>query len=273
MQTGLSDLEERVRLNELLDGYLEWPEWTPAVGAMLISGVRPPGINCIEIPDTAPSLKSETTAADQRALEEARKALTVWVEQQMENAECTDEEALSMKVTLFDFFMWCLDEYGDCADPFKPGWLDYWFGHIGWGGRDGIPRPAPRELVARAAKLEMVEQYLKQQIFVGQLPDVGVVRSAEAQAYVDNMCNGIRLHSRLPFKRVLIRALTEAVDPTNPKEVYDAVFKMAEQRAMPAHLKVEDAVLLRFQQSNDTWVPYKSDALRQFLDEYRPKSK
>jgi hypothetical protein len=272
VQSGPFDLNERVRLNELLDGYLDWPEWTPAVGAMLISGVRPPGMLCTAIPDIAPSLRSETTAANPRSLDEARKALKTWVEGQTEDSECTSEEALSMTVTLFDFFAWCEDEYGSRGDSFKPSWLDYWFGHIGWGGRDGIPRPAPRELVARAAKLELIELYLRQQVFVGQLPGGGeVFRTAEEQARVDQMCTAVQLRSKLPFKRVLIKALRKASDPTDPKEVYDELFKFARQGAMPAHLRVESNTLIRFLQSKNKWVLYTTDALRQLLADYDPE--
>lgn len=151
MHSSVSDeIKIRERINERLTAFCQHDTWTPAMGAMLISGVLPVQ-GCTEIPSSAASLRDPSMPATVDSLEEAHKVLKSWTE----SFEEDEDPQPPPTVTPHDFLMWCSDSYGQWPDVFKPKWLRYVLGWAGWEQIGDVPAPAPSQLVAHAAERDV----------------------------------------------------------------------------------------------------------------------
>lgn len=154
MSTKLSaDLAVRARINETIKEYFRpGAIWTPAMGALLVSGVLPtPG--CTEIPVEAPQLANMALPATVRQLDRAREVLENWNEVCIDAGvpyECYQE---SMPL-IMRFLLWCDDWYESDPESRKPEALKYILAMTWPSDGQGRPDPAPLEIVERAFDLD-----------------------------------------------------------------------------------------------------------------------
>jgi prophage regulatory protein len=87
-------------INARLLDYLHMPEWTPAMGALIVSGVAPEA-NCTEIPSEGIGLDGLPIQAASDRLVQARRFLTDW------SYWAEDETDLASQVTPAQFLHWC----------------------------------------------------------------------------------------------------------------------------------------------------------------------
>jgi hypothetical protein len=97
-----------LKLRESLRHYLEMDTWTPVMGAMLLSGIRPE-VGCVELPthggDTCVGLDgSIIRECVSTPFFEARKIMDAWHER------CEDDENFPDKVSPTAFIDWCVED-------------------------------------------------------------------------------------------------------------------------------------------------------------------
>ena len=91
------------QINSKLQAYLQLKTWTPAMGAMLISGIQPPS-DATEIPASGTGLDGKPLLGHDKRFQIARSIFSNWQEQQEEN-----EEMKSLMPPV-DFLAWCVEE-------------------------------------------------------------------------------------------------------------------------------------------------------------------
>lgn len=90
--------------DERIQSWLELPEWTPAMGALIVFGVAPL-LDCIDIPDNALDFDGKpVTNASSSALFNARKLLAQWEDWQK------DTGFTEFAMSPYEFIEWCIDE-------------------------------------------------------------------------------------------------------------------------------------------------------------------
>lgn len=90
--------------DERIQSWLELPEWTPAMGALIVFGVAPL-LDCIDIPDDALDFEGKpVTNASSSALFNARKLLAQWEDWQK------DTGFTEFAMSPYEFIEWCIDE-------------------------------------------------------------------------------------------------------------------------------------------------------------------
>lgn len=91
--------------DQLIRFFLELPTWTPAMGALLVSGIIPPA-GCTTIPNGGISLDNQPLNMATVQFANARKILNQWNDW-IEDAGCTISHD---SVTPYEFFIWCDQE-------------------------------------------------------------------------------------------------------------------------------------------------------------------
>jgi hypothetical protein len=91
------------RINARLLHYVRLKSWTPAMGALLISGIEPP-MGCTNIPVGGVGLDEKTLHGGHERFQKARSILDEW---QMWS---TDANILSIAVEPSDFLIWCVEK-------------------------------------------------------------------------------------------------------------------------------------------------------------------
>lgn len=91
------------KINGRLLHYLQMNTWTPAMGALLISGIEPP-LNCNAIPDGGIGLDNKPLSASNARFHEARRVLSNWHDWN------NDVGTKSDVVKPHPFLDWCISE-------------------------------------------------------------------------------------------------------------------------------------------------------------------
>lgn len=91
------------KINARLLHYLQMKTWTPAMGALLISGIEPPQ-DCREIPDDGIGLDEKPLNTSNGRFHEARRILREWHDWK------DDVGDQSLKIEPLRFINWCIDE-------------------------------------------------------------------------------------------------------------------------------------------------------------------
>ena len=91
--------------DQLIRSFLELPTWTPAMGALLVSGITPPA-GCTTIPNGGISLDNQPLNMATVQFENARKILNQWNDW-IEDEGCTMSHD---SLTPYEFFIWCDQE-------------------------------------------------------------------------------------------------------------------------------------------------------------------
>ena len=98
-----NQLDRYRSLEERLRRFLSLPQWTPAMGALLIFGVTPPA-SCIDIPVEATSLDNRPVKCASEPLNNARKVIAQW------HDWCEDIGETKESMSPAEFFIWCDQE-------------------------------------------------------------------------------------------------------------------------------------------------------------------
>jgi hypothetical protein len=147
------DLKEREGLDRRLSAFLSMDSWTPAMGAMLVSGLAPtPG--CLQVPPTASALQDLSRIAQPHLVADARSVMLLWEDDWQDSIECGLAATEPDTMAPIDFLSWCSKEYEQMPEIRWPLWLRYWLMLAGFPSQAGVPTPVPPALVIRAADLE-----------------------------------------------------------------------------------------------------------------------
>lgn len=132
------------QLNAKLINYLKMTAWSPAMAAMLVSGVEPPP-NCEDIPREAMGLDGKHLAPSDQRLQEARKVLKAWT-----YTDGEDDLGNPSSFTPLEFVVWCVDDAEIDSD-----WLRYMVELMGMRDRGAPDFSAARlDLALRQTKLQ-----------------------------------------------------------------------------------------------------------------------
>lgn len=95
--------------NEYLKACLRLPAWTPAMAALLVSGIKAP-LGCTDIPSEGEGIEGEVLAASNARFYLARAIFKEWREDLIEYDEndvpCGLRESPA-EISIVDFFIWC----------------------------------------------------------------------------------------------------------------------------------------------------------------------
>lgn len=95
--------------NEYLKACLRLPTWTPAMAALLASGIKAP-IGCIEIPSKGEGIEGEALVASDARFHLARSIFKEWqgdfIEYDENDEPCGARES-PKEISIVDFFIWC----------------------------------------------------------------------------------------------------------------------------------------------------------------------
>jgi hypothetical protein len=143
--TPVETLKLQERIHSIIKAFGERETWTPAEGAMLVSGVRPPSQGIETLPEQAMQLLNEGFAATQPQMLHARRVLEEWNEDRDYDREDGG--------TMFDadptpgrFVEWCDEAFSPKPRSFRPSWLEQ-FAFVALGSQSELPPPLPTELI------------------------------------------------------------------------------------------------------------------------------
>lgn len=96
------DIVQGGRINDRLLHYVRLKSWTPAMGALLISGIEPP-LGCIDIPVGGIGLDERVLRGSNERFHKARSILSEW------NLWPADAGNPSSAIEPSDFLIWCVE--------------------------------------------------------------------------------------------------------------------------------------------------------------------
>ena len=91
------------KINARLLHYYQMTTWTPAMGALLISGIEPP-LDCNAIPDGGMGLDEKPLHASDSRFHQARRIFRDWYDWQEDSGD------QSLEIEPPDFLTWCIKE-------------------------------------------------------------------------------------------------------------------------------------------------------------------
>jgi len=97
---NLGELIQGIHQNAYLTACLRLSTWTPAMGALLVSGIKAPP-DCSEIPLEGEGVDGQSLHASNLRFHQARRILRSWNDQ---------DEDPPLKINPVEFFVWCDDE-------------------------------------------------------------------------------------------------------------------------------------------------------------------
>jgi hypothetical protein len=257
-----NEIRERQRINSHLDYFWSLPTWTPAMGALLVSGVSPLP-DCSVIPKAGSDLSSPGTAARQSALLEAQGTMELWREYwEIETKNRPSVEA-PIKLEPLNFLNWCIDEFEHSADWLKPSWLRYWLAFTQIEIDDRAPLPAPARLVTRAAELEAFATIIHSKATVAE-PSPTTAKAQPTSELTNLVIESIKSRGRSTIKAEIITALAFVNDPRNASAVWVYLCEMA-RNGRHLTLQYVDDVTLKIPEGKRGWNDYTRDALTQYL--------
>jgi hypothetical protein len=260
------DLKERSRINSHLDRFICLETWTPAMAAMLVSGITPT-LGRTEIPDEALSLRDPSVEAHPRLIVEARKALEQWLDSEQDKIESGLSTEVPAAVDPIDFLSWAEEEYDQTPDTMKPAWLRYWLAFAGFQQYADAPLPAPTALVQRAVQLE---GFAAVALSGAGSPSATPDSLPPRDEYVAKMVASIK-RSRSVIAELIALALAKSDTPRNPGSVWKQLAAIAELDK-PSGLKYMSPTLLHIAHKDSGWKPYTQEALTQFLARLRKRA-
>ena len=262
------EIREREQINARLQRYWSLPSWTPAMGALLIAGVIPlPG--CTEIPESGLDLRYPDEAASPRSLFEARRALKRWNEYWESEMELDPTTVTPVSQTPFEFLLWCLEDYEQEGDVWKPSWLRYWLAFTQMEPESGAPLPAPPRLVTRAAELEGFASVIRDTV-AGQ----GVSPASKAtplSPLTTKVIELIRSDGKLTVKDLVVQALALVDDPQNPGAVWVRLSTMAQSGTHPT-IRYVDPLTVEIPYGVAGWKKWRRRSLTQYLRRHTVKA-
>lgn len=98
-----ASIVEGGRINDQILHHLQMKEWTPAMGAMLVSGIEPP-LNSNEIPEDGIGLDDKELHTSDARFYEARRILREWHDWK------DDSQGPVANMEPTDYLNWCIDE-------------------------------------------------------------------------------------------------------------------------------------------------------------------
>lgn len=101
-RTLADDIVQGGKINARILHYMRLKSWTPAMGALLISGIEPP-MGCIDIPVGGIGLDGKVLHSSNERFHKARSILADW---NWSKAHITNQ---SLEIEQSDFFIWCLE--------------------------------------------------------------------------------------------------------------------------------------------------------------------
>ena len=263
-----TNIKELGRIDATLYDFVKLPEWTPAMGAMLVCGIMPIGQpNEIPVSNNI-SLRKSIELASRSDVDQAHKVLKDWLEWHEEEEGMTPDQALYHSQNAHQYLLWCHEYYENSGPYSRPTWLSYWEAWCGWGHKTSAPSPAPRAFVERAVALEhaLILQFNER----SSIDLFSPVRSDELTAYVKQICASISDKARSTIAPQITQALNLAGNPRNPSAVWAELCKLAKTGQCTA-LEYVSETELRIPHKEGGWKSYKQSALQLFLHRHKPK--
>lgn len=264
-RTSVEDLNECGRINAVLESFFRLPVWTPAMGAMLISGVLP-GPGCAAIPDEASQLRNPAQPASDRQMDQARKALSKWVKEHTDEDDDGEVIQAPAQTTPVDYLIWCEESYLRVPEPMRPSWLNYVLALSAGPSRDGVPPPAPAQLVERVLELEQFAAVVRgaQGLHASADAQETVPASAQASAAPNVRRHVVTRRGKVnPIEDEIRIAQKESPDPSDATAVMSRLRKMATSGKYPKlTLTAKGEIQVP---SGDGLRIYTAGALRQFI--------
>lgn len=272
MKNNISkEIEERQIINQIIKSYLRLDHWTPAMGALLVSGISPlPDVRKIQAGGAL--LSNPSIAAKPVQLLDAQRVLRDWIDFKMDEDEIDAEQAIGLDVNPGEFIEWCLETYNSQAHFLRPGWLDHWLAYYGLGANSHFSVPAPRKLIERASDLEGLASVVNTQSVQKKYAALEKNDSKINERYVDQMTRLINDGAKTPISKMIIMALNLADHPENPTSVWIELCKLAKARKHTA-LTFESETLLKIPHSEAGEKNYNKSSLSRFLNRYKNKLK
>lgn len=150
-KTPQETIDFTLRIGSIVKDYLSMEYWTPAMGALLLAGLRPP-LECTEIPQNECLGLDDAPAWNQR-LREAKIIFKEWT-------ECHEDEVdVSQQISPYSFLMWCVDArvQEDNTLYSKFPWIDIFKDAAGYkSDAIGIPYGFARELEKYVKPLDTI---------------------------------------------------------------------------------------------------------------------
>lgn len=230
------------RRDELLLDFLALEKWTPAMGALIICGVRPMSESDQEIPSAAIGLDDEPLDNTSRRLKNARRLLENWRD------EFEDDETPSESIDPYEFINWAIDS----------GYVTDWIRLIGtFHGLDGstsdreitpgvavnvggisdteritiLPRSLMSALVETARSPAVQDRALSQAVMPPlSLPAQNQVGDNGGQA------TKIQFSKKNLITRVIELAREQASDPNDSELIWLALIRLARSKEPPKPL-------------------------------------
>lgn len=257
-------IKERERINLVLREFYLLPTWTPAMGAMLISGVLPI-VGSITVPDAdsgAPSLRNPAVPADWQSIKDAHRVLDHWIDSYLDREEGSEAAAaISVAVLPGDFLYWCDEEYENSPDWRKPKWIVHWEALIGYGRNfDSLLPPAPSELVSHAAELVSFASVVQVKLLQPEPTPKPEVHLDDQDAYVKQM-RLVILDSRSTISTLIVKAMASSGNPRSTQAVWAALRAMAENNTHGI-LKYVDNETVKIP-TKSGWQDYKYESFEQ----------
>ncbi len=228
------------RRDELLLDYLQREAWTPAIGSMIVCGIRPPPGKCNTIPDTAFGIDGLELANHSTRLKNARNLLANWREEYEDN-----DYPHRGEVPPHAFIEWCVDS----------GYITDWVRLIGslyeeniepqisiaHGGISDIERLTilPRSLMSALIETAQSPPVLKHSLREAVAPSEAMsIASPPSNPKPDQ---GTKNHKRVlskkkPITRVIELAIENAKDPNNTESIWLALVQLAKSTPRPEPL-------------------------------------
>lgn len=252
------DLEEQVRINRLLKGYLSMESLTPAMWAQLICGVQPVP-DSTDIPAAACQLKTPTLPATRDQLHNARKVLDRFIE------ECEEDGVeLPHSNRPVDFVLWSMDSYSNNSIHSRPEWLDYILTFFPCSSPSSPPTPAPFGLAEHALELESVVSAVTARSTPQDSTSAGNRPSYHAR-FIELMEKG---KVKSTIAGVIGKVMDQAQSPFCVGEIWARLCKMAEEGQEPA-LQYTGPMAFKVPYGGHGWRPYTKATLGAFLRRVR----
>lgn len=256
----------RSEIDMALERQFSLPHWTPAQGALLVSGVLPPP-GCQKIPKEAISLIDPTTLATPRQLSDAKKILDELRDGWGEKEETKKYLTQNANIEIMDFLCDCYELCQECPG-FQPGFYKYFYSYCGWSdGPSSIPF-ATREMVRHGALLDEAYEFVeKKKSDDEDLDDALHLEEISAIAKL------IRRGGKAAYKEALAEAVKESRS-ISPVSVWAELVKIAEKNKFGL-MKTPEGVVKYWRINN--FLPLTSEiiepVLRRFANKIMDKSR
>lgn len=144
------------RIHDVIKVFGQRATWTPAEGAMLVSGVRPPSVDAQAIPEQAMHLFDEASPATRSQLRDANRVLAAWHEYRDWDREEGINGEYEKDPTPERFVEWCDEEFQERAR--RPLWLEHFVGRAPGEPPAAIPAEFASQMAVRLSSIEPLQR-------------------------------------------------------------------------------------------------------------------